>query len=167
MADTADLEIWRNVWATWGGKYTQRWLSSNSTEYTLHNSGGGQRREVCSWQDRPSLPSSDQRHAQFRRCVKDEVAVLGSPFLTVLMVSVDVKHQERRRRSRRKEYWTWTALCLTAQSYRKAEETPIFLSCLPQTGSVLAPGNRKYQTAEDWKPKSWRSTPKQKTHRNA
>ena len=28
---------------------------------------------------------------EFRSCVKVEVAVLGSPFLTVLVVSVDVK----------------------------------------------------------------------------
>ena len=30
-------------------------------------------------------------------CVKVEVAVLGSPSITVLVVSVDVKHHERRR----------------------------------------------------------------------
>ena len=33
----------------------------------------------------------NEEFAEFRSCVKVEVAVLGSPFLIVLMVSVDVK----------------------------------------------------------------------------
>ena len=37
--------------------------------------------------------------SEFRSCVKVEVAVLGSPSLTVLMVSVEVK-----------QHWTWTIL---------------------------------------------------------
>ena len=34
------------------------------------------------------------RHSEFRRCVKVEVAVLGSPSLISLKVSADVKHSE-------------------------------------------------------------------------
>ena len=33
----------------------------------------------------------EQRHSEFRSCVKVEVAVLGFPTLLVLKVSVDVK----------------------------------------------------------------------------
>ena len=36
-----------------------------------------------------------------RSCVKVEVAVLDSPSLTSLMVSVDVKHRDRRRHAHR------------------------------------------------------------------
>ena len=37
----------------------------------------------------PHIP----RQSEVRRCVKVEVAVLGSPSLTVLMVSVDAKQR--------------------------------------------------------------------------
>ena len=35
--------------------------------------------------------------SEFRSCVEVEVDVLGSPSLIVLIVSVDLKHRERRR----------------------------------------------------------------------
>ena len=38
---------------------------------------------------------ADVIHSEFRSCVKVEVAVLGSPSLRVLMVSVDVKSEFR------------------------------------------------------------------------
>ena len=38
--------------------------------------------------------------SELRRCVKVEVAVLGSPSLISPMVSADVKHHERRRSGR-------------------------------------------------------------------
>ena len=41
-------------------------------------------------------------HSELRSRVKVEVAVLGSPFLISLMVSVDVKHYKRKRR-----HWTF------------------------------------------------------------
>ena len=35
--------------------------------------------------------------SELRSCVKVEVAVVGSPFITVLMVSVDVKHHLKKK----------------------------------------------------------------------
>ena len=40
--------------------------------------------------------ASATQKPEFRSCVKVEVAVLGSPSLIVLMVSVGVEHHERR-----------------------------------------------------------------------
>ena len=37
---------------------------------------------------------TERSETELRSCVKDEVAVLGSPSLMVLMVSVDVKQHE-------------------------------------------------------------------------
>ena len=40
-------------------------------------------------------------YSELRSCVKAEVAVLGSPSLISLMVSVDIKHHERRKQKTR------------------------------------------------------------------
>ena len=37
------------------------------------------------------------RHSELRNCVKVEVDVLGSPYVIVLIVSVDVQQQRRSR----------------------------------------------------------------------
>ena len=42
------------------------------------------------------LPGTPEVTAELRACVKVEVAVLGSPSLISLMVSVDVKHHENK-----------------------------------------------------------------------
>ena len=138
-----------------------------TAQSTLHNSGGGHRREVCSSQDRHSLSSSDQRYSQLRNCRCEGRG--GRPGLPVPNSPYGLCGRKSTEKEEEKvdKYWTWIALCLTARSYRKAEETPILLSCLPQTWSVVAPGNRKYQNVEEWKPKSWRSTQNQTTHQNA
>ena len=40
-----------------------------------------------------TLNMNKVKHSELRSCVKDEVDVLGSPSLIVLMVSVDVKQR--------------------------------------------------------------------------
>ena len=43
------------------------------------------------------------KKSELRSCVKDEVAVLGSPLIISLMVAVNVKHHERRREEEEEE----------------------------------------------------------------
>ena len=43
------------------------------------------------------------RHPELRSCVKVEVAVVGSPSVIVLMVSVDVKQHVKKKKKKKKD----------------------------------------------------------------
>ena len=93
---------------TWKGGGGER---VNSFKHVLDRTSVGQSFELCeSRGGRPGLPvpnsacglcgrkalnteleHSGDRETEFRRCVKDEMDVLGSPTLIIHMVSVDVK----------------------------------------------------------------------------